>query len=728
MIKRLLIGTAAGALGAAFVTGAYAQAANDTELEQVVVTAQRREQSAQDVGIALSVISGDQLAARGVTNVNQLQYQTPSLEIVPAFGGGQPQFHLRGVGFDDYATNNTPTVGVYVDEVAYPVPAATQGVLYDIDRVEVLRGPQGTLYGRNTTGGAINFITRRPTDQLSAGVTAEYGRFDSAKVEGFVSGPLGQTLKGRLSAVTEQGGAWQRNRATGEKLGDADRSAVRGQLDWSPTDKVDVLLNAHYGQDKSDGQGLYLLNVPGQVGDTRHNATGWGVSSTFAALAGAAPGAKPQRDNKSGGGSITASIDLGFAKLTSISAYENLKRRELNDWDAKPRSESDTFWGSDVDVYSQEVRLASKSAGPLTWLAGGYYSHQTLNETFLTDFTQSLGFITNTSYRQKVESISGFGQLEYALTPRLKTILGLRYEHEERDLENFATKIGGAPLFNNGDRHTSLNELSGKAGVEFQADENVLLYANVSRGVKSGGFTVYNSPQSDQINAFKPEVLWAYEAGFKGDLARNLRLNGSVFYYDYRDQQVLGVVINPTNGAIGRITNAPKSEIYGGELELQWTPFHGLQITQTASYKKGSYRTFDDVDASSVVKDPVSGLWTGQTIDKSGVALDFPRISYGGAVSYIWAIGDFDVQAATDYAYRDEAPSFLGAEYTVASYWLANANLTIQPKDGPWSLGLWGRNVFNEKYDVTRNYFLTSAKIGAAGRPATYGVRASYAF
>ncbi|WP_165186513.1 TonB-dependent receptor [Caulobacter soli] len=728
MIKRLLIGAATGAIATAFAAGAYAQATNNTELEQVVVTAQRREQSAQDVGIALSVISGEQLAARGVTNVNQLQYQTPSLEVTPAFGGGQPQFRLRGVGFDDYATNNTPTVGVYVDEVAYPVPAATQGVLYDIDRVEVLRGPQGTLYGRNTTGGAINFITNRPTDHLSAGVTAEYGRFDSAKVEGFVSGPISDTLKGRLSAVTEQGGAWQKNRVTGEKLGDADRSAVRGQLDWTPTDKVDVLASAHYGRDKSDGQGLYLLNVPGQVGDTKYNATGWGPSATFAALAGVSPGEKPSRDNESGGGSITANVDLGFAKLTSISSYEKLKRRELNDWDAKSTSESDTFWGSDVDVYSQEVRLASKDAGPLNWVAGAYYSHQKLDETFLTDFTQSLGFITNTSYSQKVESISGFGQGEYAITPRFKAILGLRYEHEERDLENFATKIGGAPLFTNGDRHTSLNELSGKAGVEFQADDNVLLYANVSRGVKSGGFTVYNSPQADQINAFKPEVLWAYETGFKGDLARNLRLNGSVFYYDYRDQQVLGVVINPANGAIGRITNAPKSEIYGGELELQWTPFHGLQITQTASYKKGSYKTFDDVDASSAVQDPVTHLWSAKTIDKSGVALDFPRISYGGTVSYTWAVGDFDVQAATDYAYRDKSPSFLGTEYTVASYWLANANLTIQPKDGPWSLGLWGRNIFNEKYDVTRNYFLTSAKVGAAGRPATYGVRASYAF
>jgi iron complex outermembrane receptor protein len=496
VIKRLLLGTAAGVFGAAFAAGACAQAVNDTELEQVVVTAQRREQSAQDVGIALSVISGEQLAARGVTNVNQLQYQTPSLEVVPAFGGGQPQFRLRGVGFDDYATNNTPTVGVYVDEVAYPVPAVTQGVLYDIDRVEVLRGPQGTLYGRNTTGGAINFITRRPTDQLSAGVTAEYGRFDSVKAEGFISGPISETLKGRLSAVTEQGGAWQKNRVTGEKLGDADRSAIRSQLDWTPSDTVDVLLNVHYGRDKSDGQGLYLLNTPGQTGDTHYNATGWGPSATFAARAGVSAGQKPSRDNESGGASLTANVDLGFAKLTSISSYETLTRRELNDWDAKPTSESDTFWGSDVDIYSQEVRLASKDAGPLSWVAGAYYSHQTLDESFLTDFTQSLGFITDTSYRQKVESLSGFGQVEYALTPRLKAILGARYEHEERDLENFATKIGGAPLFTNGDRHTSLNEWSGKAGVEFQADDNVLLYANVSRGVKSGGFTVYNSPNS----------------------------------------------------------------------------------------------------------------------------------------------------------------------------------------------------------------------------------------
>jgi iron complex outermembrane recepter protein len=232
---------------AALTAPALAQAADDT-LPDIVVTAQRRPEQAQDIGVAISVLRGTDLAARGVSNVNQLQDHTPSLEVVPAFGGGQPQFRLRGVGFDDYATNNTPTVGIYVDEVAYPVPVMTQGALFDIDRVEVLRGPQGTLYGRNTTGGAVNFVTARPTATLGAGATLEYGRFDQLKAEAYLSGPLGDTLKFRLSGITEQGGGFQHNRATGQSLGDADRLFGRAQLEWTPSPDVDVLVNVHGGR------------------------------------------------------------------------------------------------------------------------------------------------------------------------------------------------------------------------------------------------------------------------------------------------------------------------------------------------------------------------------------------------------------------------------------------------------------------------------------------------
>src|SRR3984957_8521382 len=211
----------ATALGAAalsihatsFAEPAASASANEAgSLEEVVVTAQRREESAQNVGIALSVLSGQSLADKAITNVLDLQNAIPSLQVEPAFGSGQPQYRNRGVGFLDYTSNNASPVGVSIDDVAFALPIQTQGQLFDIDRIEVLRGPQGTLYGRNTTGGQINFISNRPTADTHAGFTAEYGSHNEFNAEGFVSGTIAEGLLGRLSVATEQGGAWQRDR------------------------------------------------------------------------------------------------------------------------------------------------------------------------------------------------------------------------------------------------------------------------------------------------------------------------------------------------------------------------------------------------------------------------------------------------------------------------------------------------------------------------------------
>lgn len=718
---------------------AAAPAATDAGLiEDIIVTAQRRSESAQDVGVALSVLGGDELARRGLSNVNQLQDQTPSLEVVPAFGGGQPQFRLRGVGFEDYATNNTPTVGVYVDEVAYPVPVATQGVLFDIDRVEVLRGPQGTLYGRNTTGGAINFITRRPTADISAGIDAQYGRFDEFKAEGFVSGPISDKVRFRVSGVTEQGGGFQKNRTTGQSLGDADRLFGRALLEFLPSDTTTVTVNLHGGRDQSEQTGLYLFRpfqtrgYGGPAGpvipaDTSRRATGWGLSSTFATLAGFDVDDKPQKDNESYGASLTVASELTDAiSLTSITAYDHLDRRELADWDASASHESDTFWGSDVDVFSQELRLASTDTGPLSWVTGAYYASQKLDEVFLTDFSQSLGFITDTSYRQKVESISGFGQVGYEVTEQVKLVAGLRYENEKRKLRDFRTAIGPTPTFTNGNRNQELDEVTGKIGVEFRPQDDLLLYANASRGIKSGGFTVYNSPNAEQIDPFKPETLYAYEAGFKSDLRKSVRLNGSVYYYDYRNQQVLGTIVNPQRGLIGRIVNAPKSEIYGGELELTVTPTTHLRLTQSIGYKKGEYKDYANIDTTSLTRNPTTGIYTARTIDLSGTAIPLANWSYQGSVAYTVPVGGFAVEAQADYAYRDKLPSFLGTTYDLKSRWITNATLTLRPEEGGWSAGLYGRNIFNTDYDNTRNFFLPNANIASPGRPASYGVRLTY--
>ena len=731
-------------LTAAMLLAAEAQAAPaDTAAPandpgEIIVTAQHRQQSVQDVGIAISVIDGAELAKRGVGNVNQLEYQTPSLEVTPAFGGGQPQFRLRGVGFEDYASNNTPTVGIYVDDVAYPVPIMTQGVLFDVARVEVLRGPQGTLYGRNTTGGAISFVTNKPTSTTTAGIDAEYGRFGTARIEGYVSGPITDTLKIRLSGVTEQGGAFQYNRTTGQSLGDADRLFGRGVIEWTPSPGIDVSLNVHGGRDKSENTGLYLFNdfptqaygvgTPGPVipADTDHRATGWGFDPAFSTAAGFGPDAKPQRHNNTHGGSFNVGADLGDAvRLTSITAYDKLIRRELNDWDSSASHESDTFWHSRVQTFSQEVRLAPVHADRFNWVVGGYYSWQKLQELFRTDFSQSLGFITDTSYTQRARSISGFGQAEYKLTDKWTVIGGIRYEHERRTLRDFATAIGGAPTFADGDRNQSTNKVTGKAEVEYHLTPTTLLYVSASKGVKSGGFTTYNSPQADQIDSFKPETLYAYEIGFKTELARRLTFNGAAYYYDYHNQQVLGIVVDPQNGAIGRITNAPRSRIYGGELELAYTPIEGLKLTQSLGYKGGQYVKYTDIDSTTVHKD-ASGTYVGTGVNFAGKRLPFTHWSYQGSADYTVPVGDYAIEAQADYSYRDAQPSFLGPVFKVKGYWLANATLTFKPKEGSWYIGVYGRNLFNQHYDLVRNYFLPDAEIAQPGRPVTYGVRLGF--
>ncbi|EGD58700.1 TonB-dependent receptor [Novosphingobium nitrogenifigens DSM 19370] len=726
-------------------SAAQASLAND----DIVVTAQRRAEPAQNTGIALTVLTGDQLSKRGITNVNQLQDQVPNLEIVPAFGGGQPQFRLRGVGFDDYASNNAPTVGIYIDDVAYPVPAMTQSALFDIDRVEVLRGPQGTLYGRNTTGGAINFVSRTPTAQLSAGINLEYGKYDAFKGEAYISGPLSDTLRFRVSAVSEQGGGFQYNRDTNQSLGDANRTFGKATLEWRPSSAATITVSVHGGYDKSDLVGLYLTNdfqtggygvgTPGAIipADTNIHATGWGFTPQFTSSFGWSANAKPGRDNMTQGGSINAAIDLSDAiRLTSITAYDYFRRAELQSWDASAANESEEFWYGNEHVFSQELRLSSSRPGKLDWVGGVYYSHQLQKDGFESDFTNSLGIVTNTHFRQIVDSISGFGQVNYHVTPAITLIGGIRYEHEDRRLRGFATDIGAYsastpltwlyPTFADGDRNTGFDEVSGKVGIEYRPKTGILIYANASRGVKSGGYTAYNSPYQNQIDAFQPEVLYAYELGFKGDISRAFRLNVAGFYYDYRNQQVLGTVLSEQTGLIGRITNAPKSRIYGAEAEVVVTPVKGLRITQSGSYKGGEYIRYDAVDPNSLQGS--AGSYSASTISYAGQSLPIAHWSYQGSVTATIPAGDYIVEAAGDYAWRSKLPSFLGAAYDLPARWIVNANLTLRPAEGKWSVGLYGRNIFNTRYDLVRNYFLPNARVAQPGRPGTYGIQLGYHF
>jgi iron complex outermembrane receptor protein len=733
MSSRLMAAAGIGAismqvssLAATTSVGAGAEAGG---LEEVVVTAQRREESAQGVGIAMSVLSGQSLADKSITYVNDLQNAVPSLQVEPAFGSSQPQFRLRGVGFIDYTSNNTSPVGVSLDGVAFALPIQTQGQLFDIERVEVLRGPQGTLYGRNTTGGEINFISNRPTTETHAGFMLEYGSHNQVNADGFVSGRIAEGLTGRLSVATEQGGAWQRNRLTGQSLGDKDKVAVRGQLQWDPTDAFNFRLGVHWAEDKSDEQGLYLLKsfqpasgAPPVPADTSRYATGWSLNPAFAKLIGIPANSKPGLNNSNNGADLTANIDFGGAKLTSITAYNKLIRREYGDWDATQYHDSDEYLNSDFNVFSQELRVASTGSGPWQWVTGVFYSNEDLHENFYSDLTDRLGGIAITTYEQVANSVGVFAQGGYQITDAVKAIVGVREDHENRELKGLNTAfLPGVPSFTGGALGGSItsNLPSGKFEIDYKPVSDTLIYGSVSRGVKSGGFTAHNTLSAPAADPFQPEKLTAYEVGVKTDLTRTLRVDSSVFYYRYKDQQILGKVFdNVSQSFIGRFVNA-NSRISGGEVELEWRPVTALAISQYAGFAEGYY-------TSRLLNTDVP------PVDYNGRPESFPKWSYGGDVSYTFNLGAYSLTAESNYSFHDTYSQFflLGSnDFTIPKYWLANANLTFAPASGgPWTVTLWGRNIFDKAYDITRNFFLPSSEVALAGEPTTVGIRLTYKY
>lgn len=734
LAQMLAAGTAQAQAAAATSDQTHATSTDDG-LSDIVVTAQHRKENAQDVATALTVISGADLDKRNIYNVNDLENSVPSLEIDSQFGGGQPQFRLRGVGGTDYAANNTNTVGMYIDEVAFPYGVTTQNALFDVQRIEVLRGPQGTLYGRNTTGGAINVITNAPSHSFGMGGSLSYGSYDALSAEGYVTGPISSTLTARLAVSADRGGAWQVDRTTGAKLGDRDQNSARLRLRWEPAAGTTLDLSAHYTRDKSDGLGLQLLNdftTAGGVSykaDTDIRTTGWGIDPTFARLIGVGTNAKPFRNNEGEGASARLQSDLGTVLLTAIYSHEQFIRREFNDWDATSSNEAGTYFFNHIKTDSGELRVSSPERGPLRWLGGLYVSQESINGGFYSDFSDypSLKNFWKTSYDQHVTSVSVFGNVEQHFTSRLKASIGARYEYEHRELDNFRSEIIAPTYQLRAAASPALNmrEWSGKAAIDWNVTDAIHSYASISRGVKSGGFTTYNSGLPDQLDPYNPEKLVAYEVGLKSELFdRRLRVNLAAFYYDYRDQQLQGVLYTET-ARVGRILNVPKSHLYGAEAEVTWAPSRLLTVTQSLAYKYGQYDEF--MSQSNATLDPKTGTYSNiQYVNNAGQRLPLPDIDYKGSVGLHLPIAGWMIEPEANWAYRASRYSTSDAS-VIPSYWLANANLGITPAGSPVSLTVWAHNVFDARIEETRNRFI-SARTVSVHPPRTIGVTLAYRY
>ncbi|MGA1810320.1 MULTISPECIES: TonB-dependent receptor [Sphingobium] len=759
------------------------QAQQPVGLGDIVVTAQKREQAINDVPLSITAASGEKLASQGVANVADL------VKIVPGFNYTEsafstPVYTLRGIGFYDTSLAAKPTVSIYQDQVPIPFSIMTRGATLDLERVEVLKGPQGTLFGSNATGGAINYIAAKPTSTFRAGLDAGVDSFGQVSGGGFISGPISDTLTARVAVRTEQGGAWQRSYTRDEKLGDRNFTTGRILLDFEPSDGVRFSLNLNGFIDKSDGQAGQLIGVvplgnPARLGPL---AT-YPIAPHNNRDADWTPEQKPKRDDWFYQVAFRGDIDLtDDITLTSISSYS----RYHNDQDIDPDGVAlrDYFYNTTgkITALSQELRLQGRVGG-LTYILGGNYAREkTYQQDDAGPYDQStpaynfvdagLGvpfFVYSQYARQKFVNKAVFANLDYDLGDKITLHGGVRYTKTNIDfagctadrgfalgqgIQNLVNFIrGGAGLapisiaegacvtidgstLTVGEVQRTLNEdnVSWRAGVDYKPSKDILLYASVSKGYKSGSFPMLSASDANQFNPVTQESITAYEVGAKLTVLENTaQINGALFYYDYSDKQLKGrVIANPdVFGPLEALVNVPKSRVQGAEVQLDLAPTDGLHVSIGATYLdtkiKESFVNYDSY---------------GNQVDFGGSAFPYtPKFQIVTDAQYDWALSD-DVEAfvGANLNFQSDTKAVLGnARATPSAELSAQGGLTIEDytlidlraglsfDDKRYKISAFVRNLGNTYYwtNATR---ITDTTVRFAGRPRTFGVNLSARF
>ncbi len=736
--NRAALSAATGAIASVF--GAAPAAA---QVDEIVVTAQRRAENLQEVPISITAYRGDDLRELKIDSPTEIGALTPGFFAGGSRGDTNPLFAIRGIGLNDLFTNNNPTVGVYVDEIVQPFTPLLGFQMFDLERVEVLKGPQGTLYGRNTTGGAVNFVTRKPTGELSGYASASYSRFDRMEVEGAVGGPLTDTIAVRIAGkTTQQGGGWQENTLTGEKIGNVNRSSVRGQILWQPSDSFDALLKGGYYTDNSD---LQLRQHMGYADGAFSFAPCQGFldgvrdeGNCVDFLGYFDPGSDPRKvENSAVYGhrtdanahdlGLTMNLDLGGVKVTTVSGYTRFKRTAGDDSDGGGLIELDTLFTDDIKAFSQELRFTSSNSSALSWVLGGFMSYDDLNGGALQALDDHI-FRTrvDTVYRQRSTSYAGFGQADLALTDRLSLTAGLRYtterksiDYDSTDLDPFGTSSLPLPVagINN---EFSQDNLSGKVGVNFQIADNAMLYASASKGFKSGGYKAAIAFNPDELLPFKGENLYAYEAGLKSTLLDgDLNLNFAGYYYDWKDFQAYVTEVRSGINVIV-LSNAGDARVYGAEASINYQPSDRFNLQLSANLMDSKIKNFNAA--------PGAPDFTGNQLSYA------PDFSFSGIMRYYLPVesAGFKMYVQSDASYRSRVYFSLAErlQNSQDGYWLAGARIAATTLDEKWELALWAKNL-TDKYFVTQSYDNYGGIFPSSnflGDPRTYGVSMSYQF
>lgn len=737
MRLRLLSG--AGALA---LSGGLAQAAEPVEIEAITVTAQKRAQDTLDVGLNVAVIGAQELADRRVAQVSDLVAFTPNVDIKENMPGVLPVVTIRGVGLNDFSATNNPSAGVYVDEVYLSSLALMNFDLFDLERMEALKGPQGTLYGRNSTAGAINIVTAKPSfGGVEGRLAAGYGNYQTAEIEGMLNLPVSDTFALRFAgkAVKQDEGFFD-NRLLGRDIGRREVGLARAQALWAATEDVEVLVKLEVQKGRSEVGGpefFGALTPPGAPAglvcpgspacmdfqgytDTDGNpfAGAWSVDPTY--------------DVDQRAATVRLTADLGWADLTSVTGYVDFKRQWGADTDGGPFRQTDFVERDKIEQVSQELRLSGATEAT-DWIVGVFASRDRVKMTYDGSLQDLFNTKLLTFTDQTAKSAAAFGNLEWRFAQDLSLVAGLRYTWEEKanvggDLDlvpncpasflSMAPCGAGPVALAFIDTTIDDTNWSWKLGLNWKPNPLTLVYGSISQGVKSGGFFSGVATTTAQLQPYEPETLIDYEVGVKQRLPElGLSWSASAFFYDYSDVQTF---IRDTSGGlpIQRLGNVDEASIYGLDLDAMWSPaaLPGLDLVAGLGLLHTELGAFDSSNGLT---------------PKGNKLPDAPEVSFTVSAAYSFDLGqDTTGRLQVDGRYADDMFKDALNDPLIATdaYWVWNARASVAlPND--WEVAVWGKNLADEEY-VTQGVNNLPLGFGfrVYGAPRTFGVTVSKAF
>lgn len=749
---KTFVGTLIGLGLAAVSVPAFAQ------LEEIIVTAQKREQSMQELGLTVAVFDEKALKELQGDDLFAIGDQLPNVQIYTS--ANLPSFTIRGIGLNEFQASFDSPVGVHIDEVYMSKPFMVSTPFYDIQRVEVLKGPQGTLFGRNTTGGAVNYYSNLPTDEFEASIYFSADSNERRQLEGHISGPISDNLLGRFSvySATGSGGPYF-NIFTGDDIGSPDVLAFRGQLLWEGVGGTRVRLLVHGASDESE---LTPYKSPGifNPGGSLFNGdfcdelfTGEVIKDRTACLKfGGVTGDPnlekspqdpftvnqeqfPTANNDSIGGFLRIDHEFGGATVTSITALEKFERDQREDGLDSPLAVAQIDWYNDIEQFSQEIRIAGDvSDGRWRYVVGFFYEKDDFEEVDSLDFTENpVPFLPpfapwlGDEFKIKLESLALFVHNEFDITDKFTINLGLRGTQDETTLVSADTFLGADPVGKE-DRLTQVipvdsrrnekrtdKDFSFRLGGELTPKDNVMIYANLTTGFKSGGFAI---PFGGLITSYDPETIFAQELGIKTRLLNEtLQVNGSVFRHKYKDVQAN--VDDPASPITPITRNIGDTEAFGLEADLWWAPNDQWDVKFGVGY----------LNAEIVKSDRSITTYAGPELLQGNTPMNSPKWNFSGLLRYQRPLNDqLELILMTDFSWTDERYlETTNQPFDLAySYELVNVRAAVASANGNWELALWGKNITDTAY-LTYINNLSFFKLDIYNEQgATYGLSLTY--